>query len=315
MLENESLKLQDGRTLSYAIYGSPVPRTSVVYMHGFPSSRLEGKLWHSACTKHGIRLISPDRPGIGASTFQPNRRIIDWPADVLALADHLKIQEFYMLGMSGGASYALACINSSLLKARCVGATVVSGLYPTKLGTMGMMTQTRVLFWVAPYLTRLTSMLYYNTMGKAARNNDKKIFEEVMAQEVKNGHRGDQKIMKDPTNWPTFIAMMRESFRQSGEGIGWETRLNGSEWGYDLSALNVGHNGIPLTLWHGTEDTDCPVAAAKKANELMPGSKLHLREGEGHVSFILRDVDEILQHLVGVEETLDYIKVVEQAYL
>lgn len=158
-------------------------------------------------------------------------------------------------------------------------------------------------------------MLYYNTMGKAARNNDKKIFEEVMAQEVKNGHRGDQKIMKDPTNWPTFIAMMRESFRQSGEGIGWETRLNGSEWGYDLSALNVGHNGIPLTLWHGTEDTDCPVAAAKKANELMPGSKLHLREGEGHVSFILRDVDEILQHLVGVEETLDYIKVVEQAYL
>ena len=77
MLENESIALNDGRTLSYAVYGSPVPRTTIMYMHGFPSSRFEGKLWHSACAKHSIRLIAPDRPGNGLSSIQANRRILD----------------------------------------------------------------------------------------------------------------------------------------------------------------------------------------------------------------------------------------------
>jgi hypothetical protein len=44
VLENEKLTLKDGRTLSYAVYGSAVPQTTVFYMHGFPSSRFEGEL-------------------------------------------------------------------------------------------------------------------------------------------------------------------------------------------------------------------------------------------------------------------------------
>ena len=28
----------------------------------------------------GVRIISPDRPGMGRSTFQPDRRLLDWPA-------------------------------------------------------------------------------------------------------------------------------------------------------------------------------------------------------------------------------------------
>jgi hypothetical protein len=43
------------------------------------------------------------------STFQPNRRILDWPSDILELADHLKISQFYVLGTSGGCPYVLAC--------------------------------------------------------------------------------------------------------------------------------------------------------------------------------------------------------------
>lgn len=309
MLENESMRLDDGRTLSYAVYGSPVPCTTIIYMHGFPSSRFEGKLWHSACAKRSIRLISPDRPGSGASTFQHNRRILDWPADVAALADQLKIDQFYVLGASGGASYTLACVKD-IPRERLLGAAIVSGLYPTKFGTAGMMMSSRVLLWAAPWVTGLTSVIFDSAMGKAARNEDPRVLEDIMSAEIESRHPRDQETIKDPVNWPIFVVMTRGSFLQGSQGASWEANLIGSDWGFELGQLYfVGEEAIPLTLWHGTEDSNCPVSMAKKAKEMIPGSVLHLRDGDGHVNFILRDTDHILSDLMGMNEKEEYVMV------
>jgi pimeloyl-ACP methyl ester carboxylesterase len=306
--ENERLKLDDGRTLSYAIYGSPVPQKTVIYMHGFPSSRYEGKLWHSACAKKHIRLIAPDRPGNGLSTFQNNRRILDWPADALALADHLKVHQFHILGVSGGAPYALACVKE-IPKERLLGTSIVSGLYPVKFGTAGMLLPSRIMLWVAPWMTGLATTVFDSMMGKASRNQDPKVFEELMSKEVDNAQPGDQDAIKDHINWPIFVTMTRESFHKGSEGASWEARLNGSDWGFELGQLPVGENGVPLTLWHGTEDANCPAAMAQKAKDLIPGSMLHLKEGEGHVSFIFRNADDILEDLLGQVESEEYMMV------
>lgn len=256
-----------------------------------------------------IRLVAPDRPGIGLSTFQPNRRILDWPVDVLALANHLKISQFYILGVSGGAPYALACIKR-IPKERLLGVSVVSGLYPLKFGTTGMMLQTRMLFWVAPWLTGLTSLMFDTGMGKAARCSDPQVFEDMLEQEINNRHPSDQAVMKDSNHWPTFVAMMREAFAHGSRGTSWDARLNGSEWGFELGQLYIDSDiGSSLTLWHGTEDMNSPVAMAKKAKAMMPGSEIRLIEGEGHVSFLFDKADEILEDLIGVEEEEEFIQV------
>lgn len=70
--ENERMKLKDGRTLSYAVYGSPVPQKTIVFMHGCQSSRYEGKLWHSACALHNVRIIAP-RPSWQRPINLPNQ--------------------------------------------------------------------------------------------------------------------------------------------------------------------------------------------------------------------------------------------------
>lgn len=308
ILENESLKLSDGRTLSYGIYGSPVPRKTLVYMHGFPSSRFEGKLWHSACAKLHIRLVTPDRPGSGLSSFQNDRCILDWPADLLALVDYLKIEQFYILGVSGGAPYALACIKA-MSKERILGAAVISGLYPTSFGTAGMLLQTRILFWLAPWSTSVTTKLLDNMIGNASRDADPKVFEGIILKDLENRHAGDQKAIKDPANWPTYVAMARESFHLGSEGASWEAKLNGSDWGFELQQLFVGEGRVSLTLWHGNEDTNCPVAMAVKAGDMIPGCVLHLKQGEGHVSYIVRDAEIILGELIGQEETEEYMRV------
>ncbi|CBF82127.1 hypothetical protein AN5308.2 [Aspergillus nidulans FGSC A4] len=81
------LTLQDRRTLGYAEYGNP-KGFPLLYLHGFPSSRLEGSAFDDIAWRRNLRIIEPDRPGYGLSAFQPNRRILDYLEDTQSLADH-----------------------------------------------------------------------------------------------------------------------------------------------------------------------------------------------------------------------------------
>jgi pimeloyl-ACP methyl ester carboxylesterase len=47
-------------------------------------------------------VVAIDRPGFGRSTYQRRRRLLDWPADVAALADELGIERFAVAGYSSG---------------------------------------------------------------------------------------------------------------------------------------------------------------------------------------------------------------------
>jgi len=75
------LKLNDGRQLCYDDLGQPGGK-AVFYFHGVPSSRLDWRVWGNEAALHslGVRLIAIDRPGTGQSSFQPGRRLSDWPA-------------------------------------------------------------------------------------------------------------------------------------------------------------------------------------------------------------------------------------------
>jgi hypothetical protein len=42
-----------------------------------------------------------ERPGFGVSDFQPNRRILDWPRDVVEVVDALGLDSFAVAGVLG----------------------------------------------------------------------------------------------------------------------------------------------------------------------------------------------------------------------
>ena len=48
-----------------------------------------------------LRWISPDKPGYGASDFQPGRSVASWGDDLAALAGHLGLDRFALAGMKG----------------------------------------------------------------------------------------------------------------------------------------------------------------------------------------------------------------------
>lgn len=100
---NQTIRLDDGRALGFAKYGDPAGRP-IFYFHGSPSCRLDWSWFgdEAWALSHGVRFIAIDRPGMGLSDYQPDRRLVDWPDDVAELADALGIETFGVWGLSAG---------------------------------------------------------------------------------------------------------------------------------------------------------------------------------------------------------------------
>src|SRR6478672_10796406 len=104
---SQSLRLADSRQLAWYEYGDAAG-SPCIYTTGTPASGLAGGTYDKAAAEAGVRWISVDKPGYGHSDLQPGRTLLDWPADVRALADHLGLERFAVAGESGGGPFALA---------------------------------------------------------------------------------------------------------------------------------------------------------------------------------------------------------------
>ncbi|KAH8656233.1 alpha/beta hydrolase fold domain-containing protein [Tricladium varicosporioides] len=287
--DSQTFTLPSGRSLGFATYGSPSPGTPVIfYFHGFPTTRIEGSF--AASTKAKPYVVAIDRPGIGLSSFQPARRILDWPSDVLAIADHLNIEKFHVIGASGGSPYALVCAKE-IPRARLLSVSVVSGIYPISLGTEGMLLGVRALLYGGAWLPRFVMAKVLDwEFGTAARNKDPKVFEDSFMKGMEKRAERDMRCLDDLPFRKTMVESMREAFRQGAEGPAWDCSLYG-DWGFNLEEIN----GEGITLWHGKEDPNAPAAMAIKAAKLMKGCELRIIEGECHMSLSYHHIEEILQ--------------------
>lgn len=280
------LKLADGRELAYAEYGDPQGRP-LFFFHGMPGSRM----FHppdEVTRRKGVRLVCVDRPGYGGSTFQPGRRILDWPDDVCALADALGMDTFSVVGHSGGGPYALACAHH--LPERVRAAVVVSGAGPvdaqgaaeglTPLHKLGF-TAGKYMPW--PLLRGLVWLFFHKAAADPARAIDIDARERIPA---------DEEVLNLPGVRENCIESDVEAYRQGLAGFSWEVRLVTRPWGFPLEDIRV-----PVYLWHGTADDFTTTAMARHLAERIPHCQFFLYEGEGHMLLIPR-WEEILARIV-----------------
>lgn len=100
---------QTGRIISFSEVGDPAG--SVVFCCvGMGLTRYIMAFYDELALTLKLRLITPDRPGVGASEPRPDASDtpLAWPDDVRAICAHLKITKFSILAHSAGAIYALA---------------------------------------------------------------------------------------------------------------------------------------------------------------------------------------------------------------
>ena len=127
MYRKDVVQLCDGVVVAFQEYGDPTG-TPVIFCHGWPSSRTMAQLADEPARSLGVRIISPDRPGISGSSMQLDRKLSDWPRLVERLVDDLGIGEFRILAISGGAPYAYATAVAMPERARAIA--IVGGVIP-----------------------------------------------------------------------------------------------------------------------------------------------------------------------------------------
>lgn len=242
MVAEGTIELSDGRQLGYAEYGPPKGDPLLLF-HGLPGSRYTATE-PSLLDEHDVRQITLERPGFGRSTFDPEREILYWPADVREATAALDIDEFSVFGGSGGAPYVWAC--AARMPQRLVDVGIVSGLGPVDApgATNGLALTSRFMWKTAPLPFVLWPFLWMI----------------IQTIRITPGHDD-----------------MQEGVRQGPKGPLHEHRLHVRPWGFDLSSIPV-----HVQLWHGEQDTFTPVSMAKYVADQLPSSTLQTYPDEGH---------------------------------
>lgn len=256
---DRTIELPDGRTLAYLDLGDPDGRV-VVSNHGGLSSRLDVLPADEAARAAGIRLLSPDRPGIGGSTRKAGRTLLDWPTDVAELADRVGVDRFSVLGWSVGGLYAAAC--ASALADRVTAATLVACPIPSDWDDEGQ------------HLNRMDRR-FLALSGKAAPL-DRVIFKLMHAA----AHGAPKAFAKQSgatgdlaTELPAAVA---EGLVDTA-GVVDDYRVFGSPWGFDLADLTV-----PVRIWQGDADELVPPVWGERLAAAIPGAELTVVAGASH---------------------------------
>jgi pimeloyl-ACP methyl ester carboxylesterase len=285
--------LRDGRKLGYAEYGQP-DGFPLFLLHGIPGSRMLSHPDLTIAARLSIRLIVPERPGMGLSDFQPNRKILDWPADLEQLADSLGIGTFSVAGFSGGGPYAAAC--GYVLSRRLVSLGLISGVGPISIpGALeGMLPTNRTGYavgrWIPWTLWRWVFNTYY---GKISR------YPELLAQMQEGEPESDRVIFSQPGIRQILIATFKEAFRQGTEGPARDGWLLSHPWGFDLELINC-----PVFLWQGEDDVVVTPAMGRYQAARLPDCTASFLPGEGHL-IPFKYWENILQTLVRTSSRND----------
>lgn len=281
-------RLSDGRRLHYAQYGDP-QGVLVLYFHGTPGSHLEVGLIDEELEASHVRLLSVNRPGMGRSTYDPRRRITDWPCDVaeLVAAEAGPGAQFGLIGFSGGAPYALACARA--MPDRIKHMALVSGHTPPGVCVQPG-NQDRAIDWVRRHPVVSDALVTF--LGRRLDRRPDRV-----AQLVANSwSAGDRRlVMCDPRLKRRLIANLNEAVLCGPDGVTRDIELLGSCWGFAVADAA----GVPASVWQGGCDPIVTPSMGRYFHRHLPGSTWHFDPTGGHVTTFKNAVHEILQQFNG----------------
>ncbi|MFP3920403.1 MAG: alpha/beta fold hydrolase [Dichotomicrobium sp.] len=276
------LMLADGRVIGFREYGDP-DGLPLLCFHGTPGSRFMFQICEDFARAHGLRLIAPERPGFGLSSFAKARPLSVTAPDMAALCDALGVNRVAVAGVSGGAPFAVA----------------FAAIYPERVAAMGLVSPVgpfagpespkrlgpghRLLFRWLPGVPLLYRFLFtFGRLGFLFVPQAMAGF--LMARAAPS----DWRILSDRRTRRNLLRGLREGVRPGVGGAVEELRCFSRQWDVAFASIHA-----PTILWQGTADRNVPVAAAMKLGELLPGCRVNTIEGAGHF-WILKNYDHVL---------------------
>jgi pimeloyl-ACP methyl ester carboxylesterase len=284
-MSESQIRLPDGRALGVAEYGDPQGKP-VIFFTGAPSSRFLHPPTEPTEVL-GARLVVLERPGFGLSDFQPRRRLLDWPADVAVAADTLGIERFAVAGISAGAPYTAACAYK--IPQRLTKVAIISGVGPMDLpGAIEEMPRVRRLgASVARNAPWLLGPILWLTSNP--RRDPERFYKRMLS----GNSDADRALLSRPEMKAMLMRNYVEATRAGMRGFARESIIVSSPWGFSPADITV-----PVYLWHGEDDANVSLSAARYLAQAIPDCRAKFIPGEGHW-LVLTYWEEILSELLA----------------
>ena len=280
----------NGRQLGYATFGDPdgIP---VVNCHGGLVSRNDCALADATARELGVRLISPDRPGIGLTDRLPGHDIVSWArTDLRDLVDTLELERFRVMGWSAGGQHALAAAH--VLSDRIDRVAVVAGCLPVDVPThqanreqLGKLDQ-RLLGWTAGSGHHTAAKAYLRATHLMATRMPARLAKQGAA-DIEGDETG---ALVERADW--FAQIMAEGSHDPAGQVD-DYRAWGAPWAFEPEDITV-----PVDIHHGTKDRLVPVAWADELGRRIPVATVTTYDDVGHLIAVTR-AREILTSLVA----------------
>ncbi|MDT0614774.1 alpha/beta fold hydrolase [Streptomyces lancefieldiae] len=255
-------RLPDGRLLGWAEWGPPdgVP---VLLCPGAATSRRLG-FGAGVVDRLGVRLVSVDRPGLGASTPAPGRTLADFAADVRRLCARRGLGRPAVVGNSQGAPFALACAEAGPAAALALVSAADEIAAPEFADVL------------PPELRALTDRAVRDPA--AAEEFFAGFDADAMGELVMGGSPDcDLAVYRDPDFSAAYRRALAEGFAQgAAAGYARDTVLAMGRWPFALDRVTV-----PVDIWYGEQDTSHSPDHGVLLATRLPGARRHVVPGIG----------------------------------
>ncbi len=274
-----------GRAVSVYEYGDPAGEP-VIALHGTPACGA-GFTWaDTAARERGLRIIAPDRPGVGRSDPIPMRAVADYPTELVAVADVLGIDRFSVLGYSGGGPYAVAAAHALPDRILSVQLAAPAGQIGVWATLADLDRTDRQLTWLslhAKWLARAEMRAALAIAVAAPRFSAWWLATGLPA--------ADKQAMRAIGPPRAAQAMFTEALTQGAGGVVDDYALLSKPWGFRVEEV-----GLPIDCWHGTADTLVPLDHTHALISRLPDARLTTWPDEGHFA-VITHISELLDRI------------------
>jgi pimeloyl-ACP methyl ester carboxylesterase len=273
------LVTRSGRKLEFMEYGDPAGHPAL-FFHGMIGSHYQASYIADQAARERFRIIAPNRPGVGLSEFVRRKSPLEAVDDVEDIAAYLGLDEFSVIGISGGTPYALAALYR--LNRRIKTVTVISGMGPMRLrgAVRSMDGRRRLVLEIGSRYPHLALRFFQKAQYRFRANPNR-----FLKRLVDTWSVPDQQLFQRKEVWDLFMKDLEQVFI---EGKGPETLAQElaiyRHYGFSVRDLPRDKR---ITLWHGVADNIVPVTMAWTMVNTLPNSELHLLPG-GH--FVAIDI-------------------------
>src|ERR1700691_3369808 len=281
----------DGRDIEVRTAG-PADGLPLVVHEGTPMGLVLNNRLASAAGERGLRIVQAARPGYEVSAPQPGRTVADAVPDVTAVLDEIGADVFVSIGFSGGGPHSLAC--AALAPERCLGTASVAGFAPYhaegldflagmgpenieefSLAARGPDALTPFLDKEAEALRGITGEQIAAALGGLISGADAAVLTGEFAADLAKGLSG--------------------AVRNGIEGWRDDDLALVADWGFGMDALSG-----RAAIWQGDQDNMVPFAHGRWLAAHIPGARVHLEPGAGHVTMTVTAIDRILDELLAL---------------